>query len=164
MMDHIVSALKRFGSFLSKVLKSPIIKTIVTGSIGGATMGYFLPLELAVLFSCVLLFHEFSHYLTALIVNAKPQLPFFIPLGFAIIGITKVKGIKTKDVRLVALSGPIVGAFVSLTALLLGLVLGSSVLVIGASCSLVFEVYSGTLGSDGAKARKIQKMLTVASL
>lgn len=153
-MKTLKRILKNLGSFLKKLVKAPVVKTITTGLAGIASVVFVLPLELAILSLSVLIFHEFSHYLTALGVGAEPQLPIFIPLGIAIIGLTKVKNLNIKHVKLVALSGPVVGSFLSMLAILLGLALGSSIVTLGGVCSLAFEVYSGTLGSDGSKARQ----------
>ena len=161
MKERIVLALKRLGTFLAKPFKIPLIRTIITGGIGGAMMAVLLPIETTILLSSILLFHELAHYLTALGVEAKPELPFFIPLGIVMIGVTRVRELRVRHVPLVALSGPIVGTFLSIFALSLGLVLKSPRLVLGSSCSLMFEVYGGTFGSDGSKARKAHHQMAI---
>lgn len=102
----------------------------------------------------MLVCHELAHVLTAWQVGGHPAWPVFIPLGIIVLAITRVRQIDRRYVPLVALSGPIVGAMLSLLAIGIGIFLRSPVIIRGASLILGSEIFTGTLGADGSHARK----------
>jgi len=125
----------------------------ITATAGVVLIAIIFPLEVAIVGLSVLFTHEFSHFLAARFVGAEAKWPIFIPLVVFLVGFTRIKNINTKDISFVALSGPIVGMVVALIAIAIGFLLGSSVLILAAGWSFVFELFAATLGKDGKQAR-----------
>jgi len=157
-IKKIKNKIRQTIQYCKQLIRKQNFWSAVSVVVGSSLVVYLLPIEFAVISLIVLFFHELAHYLSALAVGAKPIFPIFIPLGFMIIGLTRIKKINPKFIPGIALSGPIVGAMLSSMALVLGIVLNSSLVVLGAGISLVCEVFSGTIGSDGSIARKWAKI------
>lgn len=110
------------------------------------------------IFILVLLVHELGHYYAARKNKANVSLPYFLPLPFIAVGITKVKGLTLKGKKEVALFGPLVG---SLTVFLL-IILNSIFKYTSYFPLLILffgEIVFNYFGSDGKQYRKVNRSL-----
>jgi len=104
----------------------------------------------------VMLIHELGHYYTAKIHKIKSKLPFFIPLPFFVIGVTRVAKTTNRLTKKVAFSGPLYGVIISILLLLLNTIYTfSSYIPIVAL--LVGEIVFNYIGADGVKYRKAKR-------
>jgi len=114
------------------------------------------------IFILVLLAHELGHYFVARKNKAQAYLPYFLPLPFIAIGITKVKGLTLRGKKQVALAGPFVG---SLTALLL--IILNSIFTFTSYVPLLIlffgEIIFNYFGSDGKQYRKVNRSLRLCT-
>lgn len=145
-----------------KIAKSSFFKFGVTSVAGIVCLMYLLPIELAIVSIAVLYMHEFAHFATARATGAEAQWPMFIPLVLFVVGMTHIQHLHKKDIPVVALSGPIVGMIVSILALIVGLLLGSPLVILGAAWSFVFELFAATAGKDGSYAREWRNYMAPA--
>lgn len=123
---------------------------------------YMMPLEIALVSIAVLFLHEFGHFAMAKLKGAEADWPLFIPLLFFVVGMTHITHLHKKDISAVALSGPIIGMIVSLVAFAIGILLGSSLVVLAAAWSFVFELFAATAGKDGSYAREWRSYMTTS--
>lgn len=123
---------------------------------GAAALNYSLiqsPFVFVLIF--VLLVHEIGHYVVAKLHGGDPDLPYFIPLPFFPIGVTRIKNmrrISANSKRQILLYGPLTGFIVSLILFLLSTIYFSEysiplmILTLG-------EIIFNFFGSDGKKYR-----------
>lgn len=141
-------------SILRKIFTNKVLLSIGSALGVAALMYVALPLELAAVMYFILVSHELAHVIAALVVGAKPSWPIFIPLGIIVLGLTKIKDIDLAYVKLVALAGPMLGAWLSLMVLIIGAALGNTILLVAGGLSFLFEVLTGTIGHDGRIAKR----------
>lgn len=103
----------------------------------------------------VLLSHELAHYIVSSMNNGDPDLPYFIPVPFMPIGVTRIRNIRNLSAnskRLIYFYGPFVGFLVSLFLSILSFVYIPQYaipLLFVAAAEIVFNYF----GSDGKKYR-----------
>lgn len=124
-----------------------------------AVLWWFMPLWLTTLMVAVVFFHEMGHYFTAIANGQAAHMPFFIPLVYAILGGTHVKGEDPFAGIKVAKAGPIVGALVAAVIAVAALLVGFMPAFWAASWMIVFQGYSGTFGSDGRKRKRFKRAI-----
>lgn len=123
---------------------------------GAAAINYSLinsPFVFVLLF--VLLAHEIGHYVIAKIHSGDPDLPYFIPLPFFPIGVTRIKNMRrlsANSKRQILLYGPVTGFIVSLILFLLSIAFFSQY-IIPLMILTIGEVVFNFFGSDGKKYR-----------
>lgn len=103
----------------------------------------------------VVLAHELGHYFTASFLNADPDLPYFIPLPFFTIGITRIRKMKLLSYnsrKKILAFGPLTGILTSLLFLLFSIILFPQY-ILAISCLLFGETLFNFIGSDGKKYR-----------
>jgi hypothetical protein len=114
----------------------------------------------------IMLVHEFGHYFAAKFQNGDPQLPYFIPIPFVPIGITRVRRMKFlsfKSKKNIVLFGPILASFTSFILYLFSLSfyphysLSLLLLTIG-------ELLFNFIGFDGKKYRHYSKQEKVSCI
>lgn len=122
-----------------------------------AVMYLMMPPWLVVMGMAVLLAHEFAHYFAAQFCGFSPKTPFFLPLPFLTIGITYVPKMGSESTGLaqaiMSLAGPLVGAIVSLSFVLVGLICGANAVVYSAFALFIGEMLNLVVGADGRRFR-----------
>lgn len=127
----------------------------IGSALGTAGITYaLLPFWPAVVMCSVIFLHELGHFVVARATGAKAQWPLFIPLGIFIVGFTIVKDIKDCYRRFIAIAGPFIGMLTAGLLMMLGSIYEIPALVIASSIALCWEVFAGTLGSDGRRYRQ----------
>lgn len=120
-------------------------------------MNLLFPFAVAAITMGVLITHEFGHYYSALLHDGDPCLPIIIPLGIGALGITRIRNLpqlSSRARRYVIAAGPIAGTLTAIALLPFAIVFGNKALVLTTLGVLAFEIYGGTLGSDGKKWRQ----------
>lgn len=97
----------------------------------------------------VLLAHEYGHYLMALLLGAKPQMPFFMPIIFVWIGVTVVKRLHQSHKGFVALAGPLSGLTTSLLLAIISVMLGWHTGILACFAAGTMELFTMLTGPDG---------------
>lgn len=130
----------------------------VGSALGTAAVAYalFPPLVGAAAVS-ILFSHELGHIVVGKVAGGEPSPPYYIPLGWILIGVSKIKGLSATARPWVALAGPSAGALMAAAILSIALWTGNVSLAWVAAAGLVFEIYAGSLGSDGRKFRAWRK-------
>jgi len=110
----------------------------------------------------VMLTHELAHYFMGKLYKAKTRLPFFIPLPFFVIGVTKISKLKGLAKKNVSMSGPIVGFLTSLLLIIYNYVnLYTSFIPLIALA--IGEIITNYIGTDGSKYRQAKKEMKVCT-
>ena len=127
---------------------------IGTAAASAALLYWTLPVWLAAAVMAVVIAHEFGHYFVAAQLGQNPSLPFFIAFFIGVLGGTHVKGRDDAALQHVALAGPMIGALVSIAIIIGAMFAGFIPLAWAGFWLLVFQVWSGTFGSDGRRYRR----------
>lgn len=143
--------LRRALRFARRLLR-PLL-TAISATLAGVAMALLFPIWAVLLILLVIVTHEFAHYLTAHAVGAKAEMPIFVPLGFGVLGITRIRGLNQATRRQVAIAGPIAGMSVALAVALCAVLAGFPAVAVAALCAGGYEAYAATFGSDGRKFR-----------
>ena len=110
----------------------------------------------------VMLTHELAHYFMGKLYKANAKLPFFIPLPFFVIGVTKISKLKGLAKKNVSISGPIVGFITALLLIIYNYVnLYTSFIPLIALA--IGEIVTNYIGSDGSKYRQAKKEMKVCT-
>ena len=125
-----------------------------------ALMLVFYPYWLIVMLMSVLIAHELGHFGMAKLLGVKAALPMFIPLGPLAMGATWIPTKEARNIRLIAMSGPLFGSIVSLAMLIAFALVGSTIGVWFAIGMFIREILNATLGGDGRKFRKAKEKTT----
>lgn len=107
----------------------------------------------------IMLIHELGHYFAALYNDGEPDLPYFIPIPFFAIGLTRVKKMKFLSLnskKNILFSGPLFG---SLAAFLFFLISYSinSIYTLPFLLLALTEIIFGYIGFDGKKYRQYSR-------
>jgi hypothetical protein len=139
-----------------KKLKSAILS--ISTALGSAAVLYAcIPLAPVIVMMAVISTHETGHFAIGSFTGADANLPIFIPFGFFVLGLTRIKKVQDEFKSAVAIAGPMSGAAAALGVMLLALWVGNIPLAVAATTALVYEVWSGTLGSDGRRFRTAKR-------
>jgi hypothetical protein len=138
--------------FIGKKFKSFTVSFCTIGAL--AAINYTLIHNpLVFVFTMMLLVHELGHYLIAKLAKADASYPFFIPLPFIGIGITRVKNLLPKHRASVAIAGVLFSALFILNVIFNNFIYHmftfSSLFVL-----LFLELFFNYFGSDGNKYRQ----------
>ena len=124
-------------------------------ALGSAALMYQLyPASMVFISMAALIAHEYGHYLAALMHDGAPDHPVFIPLIIGSIGLTRVRNLPNlpaRTKRYIILAGPTAGAMSALFMLPFAIMSGNPVLLWGVLLAMAWEIYNGTLGSDGKR-------------
>lgn len=137
--------------------RSNLVWTIGSTVATAGVMYTIAPLWATGLCILVLLTHEFGHYLLAYGVGGDPATPVLIPILIGAIGVTRVRklsSLSSRKRRYLFLAGPTAGTAVAIALLPVAIVLRSPSLTSALSLAMLFELASGTVGSDGKRWRK----------
>jgi len=122
-----------------------------------AVLWWFLPLWVAAVMLAVTIAHEFGHYFKAVYHGSDAWLPFFVPLVFGLYGAVYVATDEAAERVKFVLAGAPVGAFIAL-AIAIGCAITSFMPGVWLACwQIIFQLFSGTWGSDGRKYRRCRK-------
>jgi len=110
----------------------------------------------------VMLIHDLCHYYTAKINKIKAKLPFFIPLPFFVVGVTRVAKMSDRLTKKVSFSGPLYGVITSILLLLLNTIFKFSP-YLPIIAILIGEIVFNYIGTDGAKYRKAKRNMQLCT-
>lgn len=97
--------------------------------------------------------HELGHWVAARVAGGQADLPVLVPLGVAVIGLTRIWGLARPARRWVYMAGPVLGAVIAVGVALVGyLSLNAMIFAVGVG-ALGYEILAGTYGSDGRRFR-----------
>ena len=141
-------------------MKNKKIKSFIFSScsvIALAAVNYSIVHSPFVLFLTMFLFvHEMGHYIISKYFRADPSYPFFIPIPFISIGITRVKNLSSQYKASVALAGVLFSVLFILNIILHNYFL--NMFSIASLLTLLFlEMFFNFFGSDGVRYRKAKK-------
>jgi hypothetical protein len=135
-----------------------------TVAVSAAVLYYLVPVWLGMLILGVLIVHELAHFGTSQAQGHHAKLPFFIPYGIGITGMThmpwlfKVTEVKDmKAARNAVAAGPFAGLLLCLIVGLASLMVGFTPGAWAALWLGLYQAYGVTLGSDGRKIRRINR-------
>lgn len=150
--ERVEKSIRRRKSFKSWLWQG--IYCIGTAAASAAVMYTLLPVWLALTVAAVVVAHEFGHYFAAKKNGVNVKLPFFIPLGYGILGGTYVKDHQPGPAMEISMTGPFVGGLVAASILIGAFAAGNTPMMWAGFWMLVFQVWSGTFGSDGRRYRR----------
>jgi hypothetical protein len=107
----------------------------------------------------VMLIHELGHYFAALYNDGDPDIPYFIPIPFFPIGITRIRKMKFlsfNSKKNIIVSGPLFGALSAFILYLFSLSL-NSVYTLPLLFLSFTELIFGFIGFDGKKYRQYSR-------
>ena len=111
----------------------------------------------------VLLAHELGHFYVAKRHKGEPDFPWFIPLPFFAIAVTKVKKMNSEGTLNTSFYGPFTGFLTALGILFVSLLLNLEYIF-----SIIFliigEIFVNYFGSDGKKFRQAKKEIQTCLL
>lgn len=141
----------------SKKIKSFIVSFSTIGAL--AAINYtVIHSPLVFVLSFVLLVHELGHYFIAKYYNAEPSYPFFIPLPFLAIGITRIKNLLDEHKSSVAISGVLFSSLFILCLILHNFIYAMFPMT-SLAAILFFEFVFNYFGSDGNKYRQARNLI-----
>lgn len=146
-----------FNYIKTKVKKFPnTFYTLVT-IIAAAQINYAILHSSVVYFVLlVMLVHELAHYYIGKHYGAKASPPFFIPLPFFVIGITKISGLTPLGKKNVSLAGPIVGFLTALLIISYNYI-NTFTSFIPLITLAISEIVTNYFGADGTKYKRAKK-------
>lgn len=104
----------------------------------------------------IMLAHELAHYFIGKYYKGKAKLPFFIPIPFFIIGITRVSKLSPFGRKNTALAGPLVG-LLSAVLIMLYNYINTFMSFVPLFVLAISEIITNYFGSDGAKYKQAKK-------
>lgn len=135
----------------------PSLLTVGTAVLSTAVTFSIWSSPTAILSGLMLISHEYGHYFAGHFGGAKVSSPFFIPLGFATLGATRIKSPKPEAEARIAVSGAVYGSLAAGLAAGLMVISGHSYAVPAIAALLVYEIGWGFLGGDGKKFRQARR-------
>lgn len=122
-------------------------------------LGLFFPKPIPLISTATLVAHEMGHYYSAHMRGGDPDIPIVIPMGVASIGVTRVRkmeelSLRTK--RYIVASGAFAGA-ATLLSLVPYAINHAPIGMLALFVALTGEIFSLTIGSDGAKIRRFNE-------
>lgn len=104
----------------------------------------------------IMLAHELAHYFIGKHYKGKAKLPFFIPLPFFIIGITRISKLSPFAKKNTALAGPIVGLLSAILIILYNYI-NTFMSFVPLFVLAISEIITNFFGTDGAKYKQAKK-------
>jgi hypothetical protein len=130
----------------------------VATALGTAAVVYALfPGLVGVVAISILFSHELGHIVAGILAGGEASPPVYIPLGWILLGVSKIKGLSDRSRPWVAMAGPGAGVMMALVLMSIAWWTGNVPLAWMAAAGLVFELYAATFGSDGRKFRAWRK-------
>lgn len=151
---------KKTGSSSTK--RKPTVASVglsLGSALGAAAMLYvWLPLSIALFTCAIVIIHELGHGLLGSAYKAEPSLPYFIPIGVGVIGLTRIYRLPELSKRMrryLFLAGPVAGitAILQFAGLAGIALLGNTPLTLAVVCTLLWEAYGAILGADARKGK-----------
>lgn len=135
-----------------------VLWCVGTAAASAGVLYVTLPLWAAGILLGIVMVHEFGHYFAALAsAGATPELPYFIPLFFFVMGGTHVVGESLNQGRFIALAGPIAGTLAAIAAMVVCWMLGFTAGIWFSAWMLAFQAWALTFGKDGKVYRRFTK-------
>jgi len=101
--------------------------------------------------------HEAGHFYSAWIRGGNPAVPIVVPLGVAIVGVTRVRNLphlSPRTKRYIIAAGPLAGTMTAVSLLPYAIIFQNSILVLTVFGLIALEIHGGTMGSDGKRWRR----------